>query len=107
MVKVPTTLLCTNGSGWASALSTWVSAAKCTTASASPTNLSTSPPSVMSPCTSRISLSTGASDSRLPAYVNASSTVTESSGCSRTHPCTKFAPINPAPPVTSNRMLKP
>ena len=28
-------------------------------------------------------------------------------GCSRTERWTKFAPMNPAPPVTSSRMVKP
>ena len=46
MVKVPTTLVCRNGSGSASALSTWVSAAKCTTASASATSRDTNSASV-------------------------------------------------------------
>lgn len=67
LVKVPTTLARRNGSGSASALSTWVSAAKCTTASASPTSLPTNGASVMSPCTSRMSSATPASDSREPA----------------------------------------
>ena len=47
------------------------------------------------------------SDSRLPAYVSASSTVTASSGNPAHVLCTKFAPMKPAPPVTSNRMVKP
>jgi hypothetical protein len=54
-----------------------------------------------------MSSATAARDSRLPAYVIASSTVTDTSGCSRTVLCTKLAPMKPAPPVTSNRMLKP
>src|SRR6185437_6177088 len=36
----------------------------------------------------------------------ASSTVTATPGCSRTVLCTKFAPMKPAPPVTSSRMVK-
>ncbi|COX13738.1 Uncharacterised protein [Mycobacterium tuberculosis] len=49
MVKVPMTLVCRNGSGLSSALSTWDSAAKCTTASDSATSCETSSASVISP----------------------------------------------------------
>ena len=48
-VNVPTTLVCRNGAGSASELSSWVSAAKCTTASASATSLDTNSASATSP----------------------------------------------------------
>ncbi len=39
----------------------------------------------------------------VPAYVRASSTTTAASGRVSTVRCTKFAPMKPAPPVTSTR----
>src|SRR5690349_14744548 len=103
-VNVPITFDRRNGAGLASELSLWVSAAKWTTASDSDTSRDTSAASVMSPSTKRTASASGSSDSRLPAYVRASSTVTESSGYPRTVLWTKLAPMNPAPPVTNNRM---
>ncbi len=103
-VKVPSTLLRRKGVGSASELSTWVSAAKWTTVSLAPTKPSTSDSSLISPSTRRISSPRAFNDSALPAYVSASSTVTSTSGRSRTVPWTKFAPMKPAPPVTKSRI---
>ena len=109
---VPVTFVLRNGEASRIELSLCDSAAKCTMASIggtaaaerwfSPENRdSTSSASQILPCTKvRFAAGTPSRFSRLPAYVSASRTVMWACGWLRATQCTKFAPMNPAPPVT-------
>src|SRR5262245_45892160 len=93
-----------NSPGVSMLRSTCDSAAKLTTKSQPFIAWATSRGLRMSPC-ANVSRATGMPSrfSRRPAYVSASSTTAWAPGCVASSRCTKWEPMNPAPPVTSTR----